>query len=124
MKWLKKLKAKVRLKRIELATGIKLRDWQKKIVLDRNQQYICAGRREGKTITAIFWTLMWRKAPISRRTETAMNIYMKRIGIDRKPAIPDPDATDNNRIIWTLQEYEKYALMCEKARIKVAHVTK
>ena len=125
---LKAIKARIRLIRIELATGIKLTEVQRLIVLNKEQQYIVGGRRTGKTTAAIFWTLMWRKEPI-RINEEQMKIsgnkWLKegRREIDF-PAIPDPDARIYNTLKLTLYEYQKYARKCKKARIKVAQVIK
>lgn len=122
--YLYKAKVNVRLKRIELATGIRLYDWQKAFVLQEHQTYIYGGHRCGKTITAIFWTLMWRKEPIKVGIEQANLDQMRRYSKNCSLAIKDKDITSFDRLMWTLSEYEKYAKKCKRAWIKVAHVEK
>ena len=119
-----KARINIRLKSIEFATGIRLMDWQREIVLNEHQTYVYGRRRCGKTLTAIFWVLMWRKEPIKRSEEQKKLGKWKEYLTDKIPAIQDPDAKDYQRLMWTLKEYEKYAQMCKKAWIKVAHVVK
>ena len=125
IRWtIKTIKGSIRLKRIESATKIKLMKWQRKVVLYGNTSYVPYGRGKGKTVAAIFWTLLWRKEPIKRHEER-LKTNRNAIGIrNRTPAIPDPDAWDVNRLEYTLREYERYAQMCEEKHIKVAHVVK
>lgn len=126
---LQKMKARKRLKRIEKATKITLMPRQRDAVLNpmRPEFDYAWGRGSGKSTTAIFWTLMWRKEPISRAKEQAKLSPERLIGYaqqDRIPAIPDPDATDYRRWTYTIQSYMQYSVMCTQAGIEVSTVTK
>ena len=124
IRWtIRTIKGYFRLKRIEYATKIKLMKWQRKMVLYGKGSFP-HGRGRGKTTAAVFWTLLWRKEPINRSLER-LKINRETVGLrNTTPAIPDPDAWDISRLEFTLQEYIRYAKMCEEKGIKVAHVVK
>lgn len=117
---------RLRLKRIEWTTGIKLMDWQRDVVLNSPEDtvYSIEGMRgTGITVTAIFSVLLWRKIPI--RIEEETRILRTHRGLAYLHlAIHDQEIRNHDMLLRTLQEYEKYALMCKRALIKVSHVLK
>ena len=123
--WIEKLKARKRLKKIEKAIGKRMMPRQREIVLNKNRPvFDCSwGRGSGKSITAVVWTLMWRKEPIDRAKEQALLNIQRALGISNKlPAIPDPDATDYRRLMYTLTTYMKFSVECTQAGIEVSTV--
>lgn len=118
------IKARIRLRKIEKATGIKLYKWQRQIVLCDDTVYVYGKRKSGKTITAVFWTLMWREDPIyiNRERMKLDGLLHPSLRGDQYPAIPDPDAIDCRSLDFTISEYVKYAGMCREHGIKVAEV--
>ena len=133
----KRIKAFFKLRKIQNATGIKLKPYQRKIVLNPKypmQRIIESDmfyRGRGKTLTAIFWTLVWRKDPIWRSNEYAiMNGIAKGYTCFKLAfnyAIPDPDLYKNptkNLLDWTFREYNRYAYMCWEHKIHVAYIQK
>ena len=118
------IKARIRLRKIEKATGIKLYKWQRQIVLRDDTVYVYGKRRSGKTITAVFWTLLWREDPIyiNRERMKLDGEFRPSLRGDQYPAIPDPDAIDCRSLDFTISEYVKYAGMCREHGIKVAEV--
>ena len=123
---LRKWRAKRRLKRIEKATGIRLMPHQREIALIRDRPVFdyTWGRGRGKTTASVFWALMWRAKPIEMINE--QNKLHKEISIgltEKLPAIPDHDATNYNRLRYTLQQYIYYSVKCTQKGIQVATVT-
>ena len=59
--FIKKIKVRRRLRKIEKAIGLTLSPEQRKIVLDPEfpQRLMVLGRGTGKTVTALVWALMW-----------------------------------------------------------------
>ena len=125
MTMIESAKAMNRLWEIENATHIRLMQKQRKLVLSKERPVFdyTWGRASGKTITAIFWTLLWRKEPIILQIEQAKLVpQRRRLLKEKEPAIPDPDATNYPRLMNTILPYIKFCEMCTKARINVATV--
>ena len=122
MKLYRKLIARFKLLKMQRATGIKLTKKQRKVALNPSYPNIRGwDRQSGKTVAAIFWTLLWWDKPISYNRELSKLIC--RDGMrekDRKLAIPDPDIRNATTLKFSLLEYIRYAEMCEAKKINVA----
>lgn len=127
--FIKKIKARCRLRKIEKAIGLTMSPEQRRIVLDPEfpQRLMVLGRRTGKTVTALVWALMWRTQTISRSSE--LNKAGWRGGpemhsYETRYAIPDPDISDVKRMDHVLKTYASFYRLCSKAGIDVAKIGK
>lgn len=136
-----------RLHKIQKATSIKLTKKQRRIVLNPNYPYLYQwkswDRGTGKTVAAIFWTMLWRNTYILRGNEREIvflkhfaehhNIspflcpYGRNQDEELNFAIPDPDLMrfpSYDMLDWLLKEYNKYAIKCEEKDIWVSQIKK
>jgi len=106
-----------RLSKIEKATGITLKEWQKEYVIDLSKpmpNYIRDKRGEGKTTAVIFRILLWE-------TETFPSmIYLKTHGYNCRESLlkfdPDFGKIKDKKILC--EELKKYHEMLVTANIK------
>ena len=123
MKLFRKIFARFRLKKIEKATGIKLKKWQKKIAINPDRPHIVGKRGSGKTTAAVFWSLLWWDKPISICQErTKLTLRPGMTDNYRNFAVPDPDIRDYGSLLFTLNEYNKYQRMCLVDQIQTADI--
>ena len=118
------IKARIRLRKITKAIGIRMTKRQKKAALDPDGPDMTGwGRGSGRTVTACIWTLMWRKKPIRLKyemvkigrdlTDDYLNEKLQGFRFEeKKRAIPDPDAYQYN---WQVFKHT-WNLLCEYRR--------
>lgn len=132
----KRIMARIRLRKIEKAIGIRLTKRQRKTALNPDVPDMSSwGRGSGKTVTACIWTLMWREKPIRMKYELmkigrdldddCLNEWMQGFRFEeRKRAIPDPDAYRYNwiRFKHTWKLLFEYRRRCVEKKIRVFYL--